>query len=184
MPDICGYWDRRADDKDFNPDTGEIEKGYARRLQQRRRREQTREQRERKKRIKEAGLEDFDFKDGRYQLDGQGDIERRVGDIERRVEAEGEEEGCEETYHVGVTQKGYVVVKYDLPQPHHLRSPSYDHRRTLQNSYALEFADLLLSKGISIREEPPRNKVSASLQERVDRLIHLRSETERVRAKF
>lgn len=43
MPDVCGYWDRRADDKDFNPTTGEIEKGYSKKIEKIHREEQKEE---------------------------------------------------------------------------------------------------------------------------------------------
>lgn len=43
MPDVCGYWDRRADDPDFNPTTGEIEEGYAKKREKQYREEKKEE---------------------------------------------------------------------------------------------------------------------------------------------
>ncbi len=53
MPDILGNWDRRADDKDYNPVTKEIEPGYARK-QHKLFLEQKKEERERLQELKKA----------------------------------------------------------------------------------------------------------------------------------
>jgi hypothetical protein len=160
MPDMCGYWDRRTDDPDFNPTTERIERGYAKRAEREYREEKQRERRQRKSKIKEAGLSDFDFEKSDYRIDYTGTISFRGVDIAR-------------------AKQNRVVVEYAVSgdQSH---PPVYDPTLVQQNSYALDFAEILKAKGIPIKEKPAHPPVCKSLEQTIKTLEAMKSEAQRL----
>lgn len=137
MPDMLGYWDRRADNPDFNPNTHEIEPGYGARMKIKILREEAKENRNKKAYMKKYG----DIIREPYYIDGQGKIIEKNNGF------------------VGRISKNGIEVIYE-------KIKGMDYINNLrQNIRALNFKSMLKEKNAEFTESPPKSEVQKNLED-------------------
>jgi len=168
MPDILGYWDRRADNPDFNPHTKQIEPGYAKREKRRYQRQKRTEKKLLNKLytfLKNTGINKSELKEVGYSLVHRygpndvycGSISGKIGGLN-----EGRLRVNKKTQEVTIE----VVYKDQLEVDHAIK---YD-KSFIENQIDLEriasaikLRNFLDKKKIHYKEEPSRQEVKSEL---------------------
>lgn len=167
MPDICGYWDRRADDEDYNENTRLIEPGRHRRLIRERKKEQKRLQHTLNERVQKAcsktGLKPL-LEDYVIINDHDGFGRKRVS-----IYTKNQKDGSAEISIASIKANGEIVIRYELPElksEFGLDGPiDYSDSSEEQNLAAFDFTKLLRDRNIPFKEEPSSGKMIKALDD-------------------
>lgn len=148
MPDISGYWDRRADNKDFNPLTERIERGYAARENQAyaaQKRSEKRATRINTQALRRRGLSSSDFFENKIRVCG---------------------------HHLFFGNYNVAYVDYVNRKSIEINCGTEDYIG--KTAAAVSLADLLDEKGIAYSETCPKFKLLEKLTQeknRIDKIL-------------